>query len=420
MLSTRRGARRAEPRLVRPLRSRAFAQLWVSQVLSRVGDGIFSVTLVHVLVAERSSAVDLGALLAAQSLVGLLLLVYGGVIADRFKRTRVMAGADLLRGTAVFAMVFVPTDAPLWTWGVLTCVVGAGGGLFRPAYSAVIPALLPERDFEAGNALRSIGSRAAMIAGPALGGVVVLVDSRLAFGLDAVTFAVSLVMLLGIAEPALETGGPRRNVAVEAWLAIRAVRERPWIAATICSGAFQILLVIAPLTVLLPLVLHDRGQDQWFGFLMATMAVGAVLGMATAAPRRPARPGTTAMLGTLTLGLPLTCYLVPAPQWLLGAALFVAGYGSILFTVYWPSALQRAIPVNLRARVFALDELGAYLLQPVGLALTPLVVTEAGFRLPVVVAIVALAMTALLPLAIPGVARFSDVKGARMEPGHGP
>ncbi|MEA5362618.1 MFS transporter [Amycolatopsis sp., V23-08] len=414
MLSTRR-----VPRLLEPFGSRAFAQLWVSQVLSRVGDGIFSVTLVHVLVAERGSAVDFGALLAAQSLVGLLLLVYGGVVADRFKRTRVMAGADLLRGTAVLAMVFVPVDGPLWLWGVLTCVVGAGGGLFRPAYSAVVPTLLPERDLEAGNALRSIGSRAAMIAGPALGGLVVLVDSGLAFGLDAATFAVSLVMLLGIVEPALAAGGPRRNVAVEAWLAIRAVRERPWIAATICSGAVQILLVIAPLTVLLPLALHDRGQDGWFGFLTSTMAVGAVLGMVTAAPRRPARPGTTAMLGTLTLGLPLTCYLLPTPLWLLGGALFAAGYGSILFTVYWPSALQRAVPVNLRARVFALDELGAYLLQPVGLALTPLVVTAAGFRLPVVIAIAALAVTALLPLAVPGVARFSDVEGVRTEPGRG-
>ncbi|PDP87632.1 hypothetical protein CQJ94_11345 [Glycomyces fuscus] len=414
---------RRAPRLLHPFGSRSYAQLWISQLLSHIGDGVFYVALVHAMVVGRGSAVDLGLVLGLRSLVGILTIAYGGVVSDRFKRTRVMAVADLLRGTAVLGLVFVPTEAPLWVWAALTCVVGAGGGLFRPAYSAVIPTFLPDDHLESGNALKVLGSRLAAIMGPVLGAAVLVTGSGTAFALNAVTYAVSLVMLLGLAEPRVERDGTGTNMVVEAWHGVRAVWERRWIAATIASGTVQVLLVLAPMTVLLPLVLNERGQDEWFGVLTASTALGSVLGMFLAASRRPAYPGLIAMVGTLTLVFSLLCYLVPVPIWLFVIAMIVNGFGPAMFIVHWPAALQRSVPAHLRGRVFALDEMGAFLLQPVGLVLTPLAYAAFGLQPAVLVAILALFLTALLPLAVPGVARFANVASdgfsLKKEEGHG-
>ncbi|WP_433697003.1 MFS transporter [Nocardiopsis sp. CA-288880] len=411
-------APRRTPRLLKPFRSRAYSQLWSSQLLSHLGDGVFYVALVHAMVIGRGSAVDLGLVLGLRSLVGILTIAYGGVVSDRFRRTRVMAVADLVRGAAVLGLVFVPAEGPLWVWIALTCAVGAGGGLFRPAYSAVIPTFLVDGDLESGNALKVLGARLAAVLGPVLGAAVITAGgSEVAFAANTVTYAVSLIMLLGIAEPRIERDGLRTSVAREAWHGVRAVWERPWITATIVSGTVQVLFVLAPMTIFLPIVLDERGQVAWFGILTASTALGSVLGMAVAAHRRPTYPGAAAMLGTLTLSFALACYLVPVPMWLFVVAMVVNGLGPAMFIVYWPAALQRSVPPHLRGRVFALDEMGAFLFQPVGLMLAPLMVTAFGLHLPVLLAIAMLFLTALLPLAVPGVARFADTAPDTTSPG---
>jgi hypothetical protein len=174
-----------------------------------------------------------------------------------------------------------------------------------------------------------------------------------------------------------------------------------------------VLLVLAPMMVILPIVLHQRGQVEAYGLLVAVRSVGGIAGALAAAQWRPRLPGLVAMCGPLTLSVQLVCFLLPVPLWVFGLAMIVSGFGPPLFLVYWPSALQRSIPQDLRGRVFALDELGANTLEPVGLALTPLAVAEFGVTASTTAAAVVLFLTALPPLAVPGVARFATVANER-------
>jgi len=400
--------------LLRPFASRPFSQLLAGQAFSGLGDGAFTVALVTVMIAERHSVEDLGLVLAARSAASLLTIVFGGVVADRFRRTRIMAVADAGRALLSLAAALASPHAPIVVWLVLAALVGAGTGLFQPAYQAVIPSLLNGDDLQAGNALKTLASQGSTVFGPSLGALVVtLAGSSAAFGVDAVTFVVSLATLLGIPEPTTQRP-PRSNVMKEIREGARAVLERPWVAWIIASGAAQILFVLAPMTVCLPLVLHDRGDGNLYGFVLAARAVGAVAGTVFAGRLLPRRPGVWAQLGPLTLMALLLCMLLPIPSPLFVLGGLVSGLGPSLFIVLWPTALQRAIPPELRGRVFAADQLGAFTFQPVGLAVAPLIVSSLGFHALIGAAAFFLVGTTFLPLLVPGAARLADpVSSAR-------
>jgi hypothetical protein len=400
--------------ILSPLRQRSFLQLWCGQLLSSIGDGIFLVALIDVMITERSSAKDLGAVLSARSLVTLATILYGGVLADRFRRTRVMAAADLVRGVAGLMVAFLSYGAPLSYWIFLAAVIGAGSGIFRPAYSVLIGTLLPPDKLEAGNALRNLTLRMAQILGPSIGAVlIVTVGAHTAFLIDAVTFFVSMLTLLGIRESREPRRTAGRNALREALEGVRAVRERPWIGTVIVSGTIQVLLVLAPMMVMLPIVLRQRGAAEAYGFLVALRSVGGVGGALLAAQSRPRLAGLAAMCGPLTLWSQLLCFLIPVPLWVFGLAMVISGFGPPFFLVYWPSALLRAVPPDLRGRVFSLDELGAFTLEPVGLALTPAVVAGVGVIASAAGAGVVLVLTSLLPLLVPGVAHFAAPQPAK-------
>jgi MFS family permease len=398
----------ARGNLFAPLRHRQFAQLLFGQFLSNIGDGAFLVAVVTVMVVYRNSPGDLGLVLGVRSLVALLALIFGGVMADRFRRTRVMAFTDTVRAVFIGAVAFLPASAPLPLWLIVSTVAGAAAGVFLPAYQAVIPALVPEDALEASNALRVLSQRGALILGPSVGAALLAVGGlRVVFLIDAFTFVVSLATLFGIKEPVRVETAKRRNVLRSAGQGLRAVLDRPWMAWVIGSGTLQILLILTPLTVMIPIALHARGEDSIYGVVVGLRAAGAVAGTVFAARWRPQRRGLAAMCGPLTMLALIACLIVAVPPWLMLVAAFVTGTGPALFIVYWPTALQKAVPEDLRGRVFAFDQLGAYTLQPIGLALAPLAVVAWGLTWPAIIAAISLIVTTFVPLAVPGVADFA-------------
>jgi MFS family permease len=395
-------------RLLTPLRSRAFAQLVFGQFLSGIGDGAFLVAIVTVMVVQRQSATDLGVVLGTRSAVALVALLFGGVIADLARRTRIMAATDALRAVLVLLTAFTSPWAPLWVWVVFAALMGLASSAFQPAYQAAVPAFVPGEALEAGNALKVLSTRGALILGPSIGALLVSTGGvRLAFLVDAFTFMISLATLIGIKEPPHTTTAMRRNPLRAAGQGLRAVLDRPWIAWVIGSGTLQIMFVLAPVTIMIPLVLHSRQQDAIYGLVVGLRAAGSVLGTLFAAHWRPRRPGLAAMCGPLTMAVLIVFFVIPAPTWVILVAALISGTGPSLFIVYWPTALQRAIPEELRGRVFAFDQLGAYTLQPVGLVLAPLAVTALGFTAPTMIALAVLVVTTFVPLAIPGVTMFA-------------
>jgi hypothetical protein len=154
--------------------------------------------------------------------------------------------------------------------------------------------------------------------------------------------------------------------------------------------------------------------------MLALQAAGSAAGGLAVGARRPGRPGLAGVLGLGLLGGQLLCMLFDAPVPLLGASMFLTGFGFATFGVLWASGLQRAVPGELLGRVFAVEMLGTYALEPVGLALAPLAARYAGLHTVLVTGVVVLAVTTVVPLFVPGVTAFADVdSGGADTPGAG-
>lgn len=400
------------PAIAAPLRHRQFRRLWLGQTLSAIGNGISLVALTLLILARPHASRELGYVLAAQSLGLIGFVVVGGHLADRLRRTTMMAAADGARILATVGLAVLGTHGVLGGYIALALLLGVGAALFDPAERALLPMLVPDEDLQSANALNAVTSHCALIIGAPLGGLLVaLAGPRAAFLVDAVTFAVSISTILAIrtasvdAKPAGEADQPAPGGALDG---LRALRARPWAAAVMAQGAVQVLLVHAPLAVLVPLVLAAKHESASYGVLLAVQAMGSVIGAVGIARWKVSEPGTVALLGMLA-GLPTMIFLLlrsPVPVIAVGMAL--SGLGGAVFAVLWSSALQRNIPDAVLGRVVALDYVTQLGLEPAGLALTAPAVIGIGLSPVIGMAAATLAVTTVAPFAVPRVRTFGD------------
>src|SRR5205085_5632422 len=160
-------------RLLRPLRERRFALLWSGLTISLLGDGLYTVAIAW-------TAYELSGVPTALTLVGLaaaipqlVVVLFGGVLSDRFERRRVMLAADSLRAlvVALIGALAVAHVLRLWELVALVGLYGIGTALFAPAITALVPELVPQEHLLEANALNQV-SRLVMprFVGPAIGG----------------------------------------------------------------------------------------------------------------------------------------------------------------------------------------------------------------------------------------------------------
>jgi MFS family permease len=404
-------------KLVRVLHHRDFALLWGGQALSNVGNSMFPVALA-LLVLDRAGAQGLGVVLAVQTLALGAGAVAAAALGDRWRRTRTMAGGDLMRMAAVAAIAAVPRDFPLAGVAGLVVVVGIGEGVFQPAFGAVVPKVVPDDSLQQANALTSFSVHTAAIFGPALAGVSTAAwGARATLWVDAATFLVSLGTLIGIREAAFSGGqartaapglrGALRSTAGEVREGVAAVLARRWIAVTMASVTAVTMFAAAPTLVLLPIVARARlGGDSAYGAVLAAAGVGAVLGALVAARGTSRRPGLVAIgFSMLNAASMAGLALLPLPGVMVTWAL--AGLGVTAFNVLWVTALQRDVPEQVLGRVMALDWLGSTCFMPLGYLLAGSVAQSVGTRTLLLSATAITLVVTPLPLLSRGTVDFA-------------
>lgn len=388
---------------------RDFRLLWTGQTVSTVGDQIFPVAVSIAVLNAGGGAAQLGLVLAARFVALVLFVLVGGVYADRLPRKAVMIFADGFRLVAVLALALVPGRTPLAVLAVLVFLVGGGEAFFRPAYGAIVPSVLPVDRLGAGNAMTSVSLRSAAIVGPAIGAAVVsTVGPRPAFLLDAATFAVSLLTLLRLHEPPF-VAAARRTLLAEMRVGLLAVWRVRWVAAVLALAAVQLMVVIAPETVLLPIVGRERfGTDAVYGTALALFSAGGLAGALLAIRWRPRLPGLAGLLGLLLFAMAPLALAYPVNRWVIFAGYLLAGLGVEPFIVFWQVGLQRQFPAELLARVTSVDWLASFALMPLGLALTGPAVDLVGRTAVLWTGAVVMVVPTLALLAIPGMLAFHD------------
>ncbi|MDH6119630.1 MFS family permease [Kitasatospora sp. GAS204A] len=358
--------------LLRPFpEDREFRRFFPGYAVSLFGSAMAPIALAFAVLRTAGGAGALGLVLAARVLPLVLVLLAGGVAADRLGSRRVMLAADLLRclSQGTFAVLLLTGRPPLWAVLALVAVGSAGEAVFSPALSALIPRLTPADQLSEANTLLTLARSTATVAGPALAGLLTAAAGPGAvLALDAASFAVSVLALARLTVRA-PVAAPGPSLLADLRVGWSEFRSRSWLWTTCGHFGLFNLLVWAPFLVLGPATAAQRlgGARSW-GLVLGAYGAGSVLGALALLGRRPRRPVLVATIATVGwAAAPAALALGAALPWVCAGAA-VGGVGEAVNATFFSTAEQRLIPPEARARVASYTSLGAFALGPLGLA----------------------------------------------------
>jgi MFS family permease len=355
-------------------RSRDFRLLWSGQIVSITGDAAFLVALGWRVTSIAPGASSFGFVLAVESFAMLTTLLWGGVVADRYSRRRLMIGSDLAR--AVVVSIFLVVDATghlsLGTVLPFAFAFGFADGFFQPAFGGIVPLVVEQPLLASANSWIGIARQGSAIVGPAIAaGLYGTAGPTSVWALDAVSFLVSAAALW-LARPRAVAVAPREGIRRELTAGFRYVMSVPWIWTGIGIATFILMIAMAPFTALLPTVVRDhyeRGVGS-YGLLFSLMAAGMVAGSLSWArwhPRRRRVITCFVAFGINDIGIVV---LALSPWYPLAAVAVVwRGFWIGLAISAWMTLVTELVPEHLLSRVISLDYFGSIGLVPVGYVL---------------------------------------------------
>ncbi|MFJ6194777.1 MFS transporter [Micromonospora sp. NPDC092111] len=390
-----------------PLRYAAFRYLAAGRLVNMLGNAVAPIALAFAVLDLTGSVRDLGLVVGARSLMNVLFVLFGGVLADRVPRRVVLVGSNLLGALtqgAVAALVLTGTATiPLLL--ALGAANGVVSALAQPASAAATPQTVPAELIQPANAIIRLGMNAGMIGGAALGGLLVAaVGPGWGLAVDALTFAVAAVAFTGVRIPTARVRGAGASIVAdlrEGWTEFTA---RTWVWAVVLGFMILNAALAGGVNVLGPVVADETiGRTAW-GVVLAAETAGMVVGGVIALRIRVRRLlllGVTCMFAEsfLLLGLALAPTVV-----VLVTAGVAVGIAVEQFAVAWETSIAQHIPADRLARVYSYDMLGSFVAIPLGQVAVGPVAAVIGSRDTLLI------LAALVVLSVLGMLTSRDVR----------
>ncbi|HZF13298.1 MAG TPA: MFS transporter [Thermoanaerobaculia bacterium] len=385
------------------LTNRNFLLLWQGQTVSRLGNQAFSLAMAFWVVERTGSASLMGLLLATMTLPTILLAPIGGAVADRFSRIRVLILCDVIAGGAMLALsLAIASDrlsrpAEVALLFVVVTIIGVVNAFFQPALAACIPDLVPPERLTAANSLNQLSIQGAALLGQGVGGVLYhLLGAARLFFFDGLSFLFSAASQGFVRLPPLPQTSPRerrgfaassRQFMAEIREGFAYIRSTPGLLAYITAPAAYNFFTYA-LFVLMPFFvqINLHGGSKWYGFLLAGMSGGAVVGFIIAGLVHFTGEARARFMIILIVAAPIPMLVVGFvhnPQ----VALFLSillGVLIGLINVNLITLIQANTPAELRGRVMGLWTAIISALAPLGMALGGLAGDLTGKNIPLI------------------------------------
>lgn len=399
---------RSLPRALTPFRHAAYRRLAVALMLSTFASGVWIVGLVWEVIRIGGGPGQLSLVTTAGAVGVMLPALLAGVVADRVPQKSILIGVAALEcaGMGLVAVLSFLDLTQVWHLAAVTFAAGAGMAFYYPAYSAWLPALVPESDLMAVNGFEGmVRPTIGQAVGPGVAGVVVgLASSGSAVAVAAVASGLGLFALTFVPKTAVrrelpaegEGGPPVASVLADMREGFGYMVRTPWLLATLLFASVMILVLMGPLEVLVPFLIKDRlgGGPGDHALVLAAFGIGGAVGSLAMASFRMPRRYLTVMNLMWGLGcLPLAVMGVATAVWQVVAAALVLGAMFSAPMVIWGTLLQRRVPAHMLGRVASLDFFVSISLMPVSMALAGPVSELIGLR-----------MTFFIAAVVPGVA----------------
>jgi hypothetical protein len=369
--------------VLRPLRVRDFALLWAGLTVSFVGDGIYLVAIAWQTYDLSNSPSALAAVGIAWSVPQMVLLLGSGVLSDRLDRRHLMIAGDAIRGVAIASIGLLSIGGALTMPRLIALVVvyGAGQAVFHPAFSSIVPTIVPSDLLVEANALgHFVRPFAWTLVGPVVGGALVAsLGAGWAFLIDAVTFVFSAAMILAMrVRRSREPDEDRSSAWADLTEGLRYVRSETWLWVAMVAATVSLLATWGPWEVLVPFVVRNQlgGSAAALGLVFGAGGVGSVAAALVMGQRgRLPRRGLTILYVTWSVGMLMTAgFGVVGRVWQAMLVALVAETSITVLVIIWVTLMQRLVPSELLGRVSSLD----WLISTAGVPLSYAVVGPAA------------------------------------------
>jgi CRP-like cAMP-binding protein/predicted MFS family arabinose efflux permease len=368
-----------------PLRHRDFSLLMGGFAISAAGSWAYNVGLAVFVYDQTHSAGWVGAATIGRFVPSLLFGAYGGVLAERFERVRLMVTLDWLCAVWMGLLTVVAAlEGPVLLAIALASFTSITSMVYEPAVAAITPETVPETDLAAANTLRNTIDNVAVVAGPALAGLLLLAGPpSLAFGANALSFVWSAVLVARMrvrSQPVDVTDGGSAGPLSQMTVGFRAIGSSAT-ATMLVAYSVVASFVYGVDTVQFVILSQERlgTGATGYGYLLAGLGVGgiAAAGLVNRLASWP-RLGPVILLGMALYCLPTLLFLVvdqPVAAFVVQA---VRGAGTLVVDVLAVTALQRSLPSDVLARVFGAFFTLVLVAISLGALVTPPVITGIG------------------------------------------
>ena len=387
-------------------------RLFIARFISNFGNGMGPIALAFgILALPNGSANMLGFVLGTTTVVFLLMAPFGGVIADKYGRARMVGLTDMAAGAVLFIQVFyfAKGDVPLAILLITNGFFGLMWGIFWPAFSGLMPAVLPEEGLQKGNALNAFMTNAGVISGAAVAGILIdIFGVAFTLAIDAASFFISGLMIFTfrhLTPRAQKTENTMLDDLIHGWKIFLSFR---WIVIIVGAFSFIVMCWAAAENVLGPLIAleHFNGAKSW-SFVISAESAGLIVGSLIAIKVKPKYPMRFLMISSFTITFYIWSLAKPQSLLMIAFGAFLFGITLDLWGTLWSTALQRKVPRDSLSRVSAFDAMGSMMFRPVGLAIAAPLSTLVGIEnfLQILSAITVVAI--VVPLLDPQVRNMS-------------
>ncbi|MHB1988754.1 MAG: MFS transporter [Acidimicrobiales bacterium] len=378
-----------------------FRRFFVGQTVSLVGTWMQSVAQSWLVFTLTHSATALGGVVALQTLPVLLLGPYGGVIADRVDKRRLMIVLQSFMGVQalVLGVLAVTHVVRFWEICLLAVVLGLNNTFENPARQSFVLEMVGGDRVRNAVSLNSTMVNAARAVGPAVAGLIIATAGvGICFLLNALSFLAVVYSLTSMDTRTLMPSEPTRRARGQLREGFSYVAKEPLIGVPLIMMAIVGMLAYE-FQVTLPVVASQtfHGGAATYGFLTASMGVGAVFGgLVTAARGRTGlRPLTVAgaVFGVVILAAALSPVLAAEI-----VALGAVGWASVTFLATGNSTLQLQAAPSMRGRVMSLWAVAFLGSTPVGGPAIGWIVATASARVGLAVGGISCLVAAMIGL----------------------
>lgn len=344
-----------------------------AQFLSSFGDRMSFVVLPFALLSVGMSPSSIAVVIGARAAGFVVVVFWGGLIADRVSPAFILRLSDWLRCLiqVAVAVLFVNSVQSLWPYALLMLSFGVFEGLFKPAALVTVPAIAESDQLTKLNGNLNVLLNLGMLIGPVVGGVMISQEAYLtAFLIDAGTFLLSGLLLgsmkLKLKPEKRPTRSPK-ELLTDSLAGLHMLRSMPWLWKLTLADGFVHLLALSAAFSLGPILVSSwqNGGVLW-GVIVSSFGLGGTLGGIMVGKLKLARPGffLIASLGCIA-AQPL--FLASGmPFGVIAILQFLAGISLSFFSVVSVTLTQALVPTAFLGRVSSFDLLFTSALLPLG------------------------------------------------------